>query len=128
MRGVSGAGSVIRDVSHFSMTLPGTRIPELANLAPETKDDFFRKCDESEEMQHFRSVCKRYTGFAVIAAILPVPIVTDWILDWSYLATCAVAVPWEFVALFSVFYGRTLWQVRIIRGQLRRALSGISNG
>ena len=110
------------------MTLPGTRIPELANLAPERKAEFFRQCDESEEMQRFRSVCKRYTGFAVVAAIIPIPIVTDWILDWSYLATCAAVVPWGFVALSSVFYGRTVWQVRIIRGQLRRGLSGVSNG
>ena len=110
------------------MTLPGTRIPELASLPPERKDEFFRQCDESEEMRRFRAVCKRYTGFALVAAVLPAPIITDWILDWSYLATCAVAVPWGFVALFSVFYGRTVWQVWIIRGQLRRVLSGVSNG
>ncbi len=110
------------------MVLPGTRIPELASLSPKKRDEFCRRCDESEEMRRFRALCKRYTGVAAVAVVAPVPIITDWILGWSYLATLAVAVPWGLVALTSVFYARMVWQVRIIRAQLRRALNELSNG
>ena len=100
-------------------------IPEIEQLPAEGRQDFLRRCDETDEMRRFRAQALFLTRTGVICAAGVPFLLGEFVLHWHPAVSIGIGIILTFTVLFVVFpYFCTLWQLRIVRRLVIRELRG----
>ena len=99
-------------------------LPELEKLPADQRESFFRRCDETVEMQRFRSRAQLFRQALVLcAAAIPI-LLGEFVFHWHMALSLCISIPLTFVAILGSMYLCIWWQTHIYRQLLIAELGG----